>query len=81
MAQTLDDIRREGLKALRERLGTTGMVRFLQLFDGGSGDYAVSRRAWADSVSMDAIRKARNRISRKSKTRSKKTTTRKRRSA
>jgi len=33
MPQTLDQIRRAGLDALRQRLGKAGMVRFLQQFD------------------------------------------------
>ena len=39
MHRTLDEIRREGLDALRERLGRAGLVRFLQQFETGSGDY------------------------------------------
>ena len=33
--RTLEEIRREGLAALRQRLGVVGMVRFLQQFDHG----------------------------------------------
>jgi hypothetical protein len=53
---TLERIRQEGLEALKERLGRAGMVRFLQLFDSGSGNYATDRHNWVDSVSLDDLR-------------------------
>jgi hypothetical protein len=40
MTRTLDEIRREGLEALRERLGQAGMIRLMQQLEPGSGDYA-----------------------------------------
>jgi len=58
MTQTLDEIRREGLAALRSRLGRAGMIRFLQQFDMGRGDYAKDRHAWVDCVTMSDLRKA-----------------------
>jgi len=54
--QTLEEIRREGLAALRERLGQAGMVRFLQQFETGHGDYAKERHAWVDQMSLEQIR-------------------------
>jgi hypothetical protein len=56
--QTLDQIRREGLEALRERLGRAGMIRFLQQFETGHGDYAHERHEWVDRTSLDDIRAA-----------------------
>ena len=58
MTRTLDEIRRRGLEALRRELGPAGMVRFLQQFDRGSGDYARERHGWVDATSLDAIRAA-----------------------
>jgi len=58
MTQTLDEIRREGLAALRQKLGRAGMIRFLQQFGTGSGDYARERHAWVDKTSMADLRKA-----------------------
>jgi hypothetical protein len=55
MPQTLEQIRREGLEALRERLGRVGMIRFLQQFETGSGDYAKERHAWVDSMTLDDL--------------------------
>jgi hypothetical protein len=52
---SLPEIRAEGLKALCDRLGPAGMVRFLQLFEPGRGDYTRERRAWLDKLSVDDI--------------------------
>jgi hypothetical protein len=56
MPQTLDEIRRRGLEALRQELGRAGMVRFLQQFETGSGDYSRERHAWVDGTSLDELR-------------------------
>jgi hypothetical protein len=58
MTQTLDQIRRQGLAALRKELGRTGMIRFLSQFERGSGDYAKERHAWVDRTKMAQLRKA-----------------------
>jgi hypothetical protein len=50
--RTLDEIRREGLEALRERLGRADTIRFLQQFETGQGDYSQERRAWVDGASL-----------------------------
>jgi len=55
MARTLEEIRELGLEALRQRLGRAGMIRFLQQFETGSGDYARQRHAWVDRVSMEDL--------------------------
>jgi len=57
MRQTLDQIRREGLIALRERLGRAGMVRFLQQFEVGAGDYATERHEWVDQTSLADLKR------------------------
>ena len=58
MTLTLDQIRRKGLAALHRELGIDGMIRFLQQFETGSGDYARERHAWVDQISLDDIRAA-----------------------
>lgn len=58
MRPTLEEIRRRGLKALRDELGRSGMIRFLQQFETGSGDYARERRAWVDQTSMEQLQAA-----------------------
>ncbi len=45
------------MEALRERLSRSGMVRFLQQFETGQGDYAQERRKWVDRLSLDDHRK------------------------
>ena len=55
MLRTLDEIRREGLAALEERLGRADMIRFLQQFETGNGDYARERHDWVDRASLEDI--------------------------
>jgi len=55
MHRTLDEVRREGLAALRERLGRADMVRFLQQFETGRGDYSKERHEWVDRISIEEI--------------------------
>ncbi len=55
MPRTLEEIRRLGLEALRQRLGRAGMIRFLQQFETGRGDYARERHAWVDRMSLDQL--------------------------
>jgi len=42
---TLHEIRQKGLRVLAAELGPVGMVRFLQQYETGSGDYSKERRA------------------------------------
>jgi hypothetical protein len=65
---TLNEIYHEGLDALRERLGPAGMIRFLQMFDTGRGDYAKERHEWVDRTTLDDVRAASS-LSRKTRRR------------
>ncbi len=58
MHQTLDQIRSAGLMALRSRLGRAGMIRFLQQFETGRGDYVLQRRAWVDAISLSELKQS-----------------------
>ncbi len=58
MNLTLEQIRTKGLAALRRELGKAGMIRFLQIFGNGQGDYARERHAWVDATSLEDIRAA-----------------------
>ena len=58
MTPTLEEIRRRGVEALRRELGRAGMIRFLQQFETGSGDYARDRHSWVDQSSLNQIRAA-----------------------
>ena len=53
--QTLEQIRLAGLRALHRELGPVGMVRFLQQYELGSGDYSKERHEWLDSWTLDDI--------------------------
>ena len=55
MHRTLDEVREEGLKALVDRLGRADMIRFLQQFETGRGDYASDRQRWAERVTLSEI--------------------------
>jgi hypothetical protein len=61
MKLTLEQIRDKGLAALRRELGKAGMIRFLQLFEHGGGDYARERHEWVDATSLADIRTASSR--------------------
>jgi hypothetical protein len=43
---TIDEIRQTGLRAISRELGPVGLIRFLQQFELGEGDYSVERHAW-----------------------------------
>ena len=61
MQRTMDEVHQEGLQALEERLGRADMVRFLQQFETGSGDYARERQDWVDRLSLEDLeREAQN---------------------
>ncbi len=52
---SLEQIRVAGLEVLARELGVVGMVRFLQQFETGYGDYSKERHAWVDGQDVDAI--------------------------
>ena len=54
----LDEIRRAGLEALYRELGPVGMVRFLQQFENGSGDYTAERAELLGNPTVAEIVKA-----------------------
>lgn len=49
---TLEQIRAAGLSALQRELGVVGMIRFLQQFESGSGDYAEERQAFVGKTGV-----------------------------
>jgi len=52
---TPEEIRKEGIKVLERHLGPDGMIRFLQQFDRGSGDYTKERHAWLKKTSVKTL--------------------------
>lgn len=51
----LEQIRLAGLEALARELGPVGMVRFLQQFEIGRGDYSVERHEWLDQLDVQTV--------------------------
>ena len=49
----LERIRKEGLKALREKLGPVGMIKFIQMYSNGSGDYTEERNDILKDVGIE----------------------------
>lgn len=52
---TPEQLRQRGLEALKRELGVIGMVRFLQQFDNGQGDYAINRHEWQDQLTVEDV--------------------------
>ena len=52
---TPQQIREEGMKGLARELGVAGMIRFMQQFEMGTGDYSKDRHQWLDQYSVDDI--------------------------
>ncbi len=52
---TLEQIRLAGLEALARELGPVGMVRFLQQFETGQGDYSKERHDRLDELDVRTL--------------------------
>lgn len=52
---TLEQIRAAGMAALTRELGVVGMIRFMQQFEIGEGDYSKERRRWLDNQDVETI--------------------------
>lgn len=52
---TLNQIRQKGLEVLSRELGPVGMIRFMQQFETGSGDYSIERHEWLDDETVAGI--------------------------
>ena len=56
-AMTPQQIRAAGIAALSRELGVVGMIRFMQQFEMGQGDYSKDRHQWLDQYSVADIAK------------------------
>jgi hypothetical protein len=54
-AMTPQQIREAGMEILSRELGVVGMIRFMQQFEMGQGDYSKDRHLWLDHYSVDDI--------------------------
>jgi len=52
---TRDELRRAGLLALMNALGPIGMIRFIQQFDSGRGDYSTERDDILGNPTVDEL--------------------------
>lgn len=52
---TLEQIQQRGFAALVRELGPTGMIRFLQQFETGHGNYSRDRHQWLTQLDVQAI--------------------------
>ena len=57
MQLTGEQIRLRGLAALRRELGRAGLVRFLQHFDAGEGDYTRERAEHLSRLTISDLRR------------------------
>ena len=51
----LEQILPEGLKALEQHLGPIGMIRFIQQYEMGRGDYTKERHQWLQATSVEEL--------------------------
>ena len=59
MAVTLNElerIRKEGLKALKDKLGVEGMIKFIQMYSEGKGDYTTERSEILKALSEEELK-------------------------
>lgn len=49
---TLVEIRQTGIELLSQHLGMTGMIRFFQQAEKGTGDYTQERKQWLNNSSV-----------------------------
>jgi hypothetical protein len=48
-------IRQLGIEVLSRELGPVAMIRFLQQYEIGTGDYSKDRHHWIDNITIDDI--------------------------
>ena len=53
----LERIRKEGIKALKDKLGVEGMIKFIQIYSDGKGDYTEERRELLKNLDKEDLKK------------------------
>lgn len=57
LTKELEEIRKEGLKALRDKLGVDGMIKFIQMYSKCEGDYTKERREILKELDEEDLQK------------------------
>jgi len=52
---TLEQVRIAGYQVLTRELGPVNLVRFLQQFETGYGDYTQERHQWLDRYTIEEV--------------------------
>lgn len=53
----LEKIRREGLKALKDKLGVEGMIKFIQMYSDGKRDYTKEKYENDEDITIEEFEK------------------------
>jgi len=56
--KTEHEIQKLGIEALRKDIGVVGLIRFMQQFDKGHGDYVNDRQDWQKDYTVDTLLEA-----------------------
>ena len=59
--KTENEIQELGIETLRNGIGVVGLIRFLQQFDKGHGNYVKDRQQWQKDYTVETIMEAMNR--------------------
>ncbi len=54
---SLIEIQRYGFEALTQSLGVVGMLKFIQIFDKGQGDYTKEREKYLGNPTIEDIKR------------------------
>lgn len=52
-----EKIRKEGFKALQEKLGTEGAIKFIQMYSNGTGNYTEEKDDLLKDVTIEDFEK------------------------
>ncbi len=53
--KTENEIQQLGIEAICKGIGVVGLIRFMQQFEKGHGDYVKDRQDWQKDYSVDAL--------------------------
>lgn len=53
--KTENEIQKSGIEALCKGIGVVGLIRFIQQFDKGQGDYTKDRQQWQKYYTVDTL--------------------------